>query len=180
MQSGSSKNSELTQKFLGYYVQNQKRIHGYILSVTSNWSDAEDILQETTSLMWQKFEEFEDGTNFSSWGIQIAKYKILEHRRARKKHPEFSECVLDELMDQAEKRQGKFNSAQNALERCMKKLSVADYKLVQMRYMQNNTIKDMAVQLERPVQGLYKVMARIHSNLLLCVRGHLKAEEKGL
>ena len=171
-------NSRLTQKFLDYYVQNQKRIHGYILSVTSNWSDAEDILQDTTALMWQKFDEFQDGTSFSSWGIQIAKFKILEHRRKNKKHSDLSDNVIDELMEHAEHRQGKYNSTQKALERCLKKLSVNDYKLVQMRYMQNNSVKDMAVQLERPVQGLYKVMARIHSSLLLCVRGYLKTEER--
>lgn len=180
MESDNKNNSEVTQKFLGLYVQNQKRIHGYILSVTSNWSDAEDILQETTTLMWEKFSKFEDGTNFASWGIQIAKYKILEHRRGKRKYPDLSDRVLDELMDHAEKRQGRFDSAQNALERCIKKLSVSDYKLVQMRYTQNHTIKDIALQLERPVQGLYKVMARIHSNLLLCVRGQLKAEDNQL
>lgn len=178
MESESINNSETTQKFLGYYVQNQKRIHGYILSVTSNWSDAEDILQDSTTLMWQKFDQFEEGTNFASWGIQIAKYKILEHRRKHKKQIDISEEVFEELLEQAEQSQDKYGSTQNALERCLKKLSVNDYKLVQMRYMQNNSIKDMALKLERPVHGLYKVMARIHSSLLLCVRGQIKTEER--
>ena len=78
-------NPQMTQKFLGYYVQNQKRIYGYILSVVSNWSDVEDILQDTTSLMWKKFDEFTEGTSFSGWGIQIAKYKVLEFRRKNRK-----------------------------------------------------------------------------------------------
>ena len=178
MELANNNNSETTQKFLSYYVQNQKRIHGYILSVTSNWSDAEDILQDVTALMWQKFDQFEEGTSFASWGIQVAKYKILEHRRKSKKQIDLSEDVFEQLLEYAEKRQSKYSTTQNALERCLKKLSVNDYKLVQMRYMQNNSIKDMAMKLERPIHGLYKVMARIHSSLLLCVRGQLKAEEK--
>ena len=46
------------------FVQYQPRIYGYIRSLVADRSDAEDMLQETASVLWQKFDEFTPGTNF--------------------------------------------------------------------------------------------------------------------
>ena len=86
-------------------------------------TEFQDILQDTTSLMWKKFDEFKDGTSFSGWGIQIAKYKILEFRRKNRKEVDLSDKVFNELLEQSEKQHSKFNFAQDALERCMKKVT---------------------------------------------------------
>lgn len=169
-------NTLKTQDFLAHYVQNQKRIYGYILSVVANWSDADDIMQETTTLMWQKFNEFQVGTSFSGWGIQIAKYKILEFRRSNPRRPDLSEQVLTALAERAETYYSDTDAPMKALEQCIKKLKAEDHALIQMRYAENTTIKTMAIHLGRSIQGLYKVMSRIHANLVICVRRSLAAE----
>lgn len=168
--------SQKTQNFLSLYVKNQKRIYGYILSVVSNWSDSEDIMQETTSLMWQKFDDFQEGTNFSSWGIQIAKHKIREFRRKSPKLSNLSEQVLNILANRAETYYSEPDVHLTALEKCIKKLKTGDMALIQMRYEDGTTIKDIALRLGRPIQGLYKVMARIHASLVICVRRSLATE----
>jgi RNA polymerase sigma-70 factor (ECF subfamily) len=168
--------SQKMQNFLSLYVKSQKRIYGYILSVVSNWSDTEDIMQETTSLMWQKFDDFQEGTNFSGWGIQIAKYKIREFRRKSRKLSELSEQVLNTLASRAETYYSEPDVQLTALEKCIKKLKTEDMALIQMRYEDGATIKDMALRLGRPIQGLYKVMARIHASLVICVRRSLAME----
>lgn len=168
-------NSQRNHDFLSLYVQNQKRIYGYILSVVSNWSRAEDIMQETTLLMWRKFDDFRQGTSFSGWGIQIAKYKIREFRRKVRKETGLSQQVLDALSDRAEDYYTNDDARMKALEACINKLKAEDYALIRMRYAGNSTIKGMALSLGRSIQGLYKVMARIHANLVICVRRSLEA-----
>ena len=64
------------EAFLQLLTANQSRIMGFILAMVPNRSVADDILQETTLLMWEKFKNFQDGTNFTAWGISIAKNKI--------------------------------------------------------------------------------------------------------
>ncbi len=165
-----------TQQFLSYYVEGQKRIYGYILSVVSNWSDADDIMQETCSLMWQKYDEFQPGTSFHAWGIQVAKYKICEFRRKERKQMDLSERVVEGLMDRAETYYEDIDARFEALERCIRKLRANDNGLIQMRYAENLTIKDMALRLGRSIHGLYKVMARIHADLVICMRRSLSVE----
>jgi RNA polymerase sigma-70 factor (ECF subfamily) len=64
-----------------------------------------------------------------------------------------------------------------ALEHCLAKLKESDRRLIQMQYEQNITIKELASIVERPVQGLYKAMGRIHNALLECIRRVLAREK---
>ncbi len=52
-------NNKKTKIFLSLLMANQRRINSYILSVVPNFSDADDIMQETISVMWRKFDRFE-------------------------------------------------------------------------------------------------------------------------
>ncbi|NLK41754.1 MAG: RNA polymerase subunit sigma-70, partial [Planctomycetes bacterium] len=56
-----SKSCEFVQLFL----MSQRRIYGYVMTLVPNVSDADDIVQETASVMWTKFGEYEPGTDFT-------------------------------------------------------------------------------------------------------------------
>ena len=72
------RSSELVQLMMTY----QRRIFAYIHTLVPSRSDAEDILQEASLTICEKFKDFEVGTNFYSWACQIAYWKV---RAARKK-----------------------------------------------------------------------------------------------
>jgi RNA polymerase sigma-70 factor (ECF subfamily) len=74
----SDRSSELVQLMMKY----QRRLFAYIHTLVPSRSDAEDILQEASLTICEKFSEFESGTNFYSWACQIAYWKV---RAARKK-----------------------------------------------------------------------------------------------
>ena len=94
------RSSELVQLMMTY----QRRIFAYIHTLVPSRSDAEDILQETSLTICEKFKDFEIGTNFYSWACQIAYWKV---RAARKKYATskvvFNQEVLDESLKQGEK-----------------------------------------------------------------------------
>ena len=64
-------------------MSNQKRIYAFILGMVPNYQDAEDLFQETILVMWSKFDQFQRGTSFASWGATVAKYQILNARRRK-------------------------------------------------------------------------------------------------
>ena len=70
-----------TENFLHLLMANHRRIYAFILGMIANRSDADDLMQETTTVMWRKFGEFEGGTDFVAWGVTIAKYRILNYRQ---------------------------------------------------------------------------------------------------
>ena len=74
-----NRSTELIQLMMKY----QRRIFAYIHTLVPSRSDAEDILQETSLTICEKFKDFEIGTNFYSWACQIAYWKV---KAARKKY----------------------------------------------------------------------------------------------
>lgn len=160
---------EKTQ-FIELYSREQKKIFLYILGMVHRQSDAEDIMQQTASDMWRLFERFETGTNFASWGIEIAKYRILSYRKKQSKSRLFlSQEVYDQVVGELRSIESRFGKRTNALQGCLKKLKESDRKMLSMHYEDSLSYNKIAEQLNLSKLGIYKVMARIHTNLKRCV-----------
>ncbi len=154
------------QTFETLLAQYQHRIYAYVLTYVPHRSDADDIMQETAMLMWQKFETFQTGTDFVAWGIAIARNFVLKlQSKQYDKRIIFSSEVVQH-MDQS--MNGEYTDRDDDykfLQHCIKQLSPADAQLLHMKYQQGKTTVDIARSTGRPLAGLYKVMARIHRDL---------------
>lgn len=165
------------QEFIKLLVAGQSRIYAYIMAVVGNRANADDVMQETTSMMWQKFEDFESGTDIVAWGIAIARYRILEFRRRQRKDARirFSERTFIELEQESNKRLEDIDDYVHSLKNCVGKLSARDKNLVDLRYEQGLPVKDISMRMNRTVQNVYYHLSRIHSLLLSCVQGSIES-----
>ena len=175
---GNSDHPAQTDRFLRLLMANQNRIHAYILAMVQSWVDADDVMQETTSKMWKKFDHFEPGTDFTSWGIQFARYEVMNFRK--KNRPGRMQFNV-ELLDIIEQKSGADENQLlylDILQRCVQKMADQDRKLITMKYELNITTKEVARRIGRNVHNLYKTMARIHDMLMRCVRRTLAEETR--
>ena len=109
---------------------NQRRINSYILSLVPNFSDADDIMQETIAVMWRKFGDFAVGTDFVSWGLRVAYYCILDHRKKKAKDKlVFNEEIFQQISEIAKEKQGQTDDRINQLRHCIEKLNPDDQRL---------------------------------------------------
>ncbi len=135
-------------------------------------------MQETASWMWSHFDEYKPGTNFGAWGVQVARYKILKLNNQRANpRVRFNSDVVHLLDAEAEPVFEKISPRMQALEKCLSGLCERDRQLLFLRYEQGLTVKKMAQLMERPIQGIYKTMARVHKLLFRCVRQTVTIEE---
>ena len=163
--------------FLELLLKYHKRIYNFILLLVPNYPDADDIMQETVSVMWSRFDEFEPNSNFAAWGMQIARYKIYNFRKQNKRQ-QFSEESL-KMIQQASCGVLDTKVEQNdALQRCLVKLPERDRKLITLRYMREMSFKRISEITGRSVNGLYHTVARIHRVLLHCIHRVMTAEER--
>lgn len=171
-------NNQRTEAFLSLLMANQRRINSYILSLVPNFSDADDIMQETITVMWRKFDKFEIGTDFAHWGLKVAYYCILDHRKKyRRDQVVFSENIFHQIHEVAGRKQPDTDDRIRHLRRCIEKLGPADQRILKARYELNNGVKSLAVQLDRSIQYVYKHLSRIHHSLNLCVKRSLREQE---
>ncbi|MBN2514286.1 MAG: hypothetical protein JXB18_15210, partial [Sedimentisphaerales bacterium] len=95
--------SDRGQQFMTLYMGVQRRLFGYVLSHIPNSSDADDIVQETVSIMWSEFDKYKTGTNFAAWALCIARYQILSYRKQiTKKNRLFSSQAIEAIQNVAE------------------------------------------------------------------------------
>ena len=170
--------SSRESQFLSLFMAHERRIYNFILALAGNYSDADDLLQEVAMVMLDKFDEFEQGSNFLAWAIQIARYKIISFRRKQNRRSIlFSEKAINNIIAQYQKILERDEERIMALQSCLLKLSEEDRKLISMRYESDTTTKQVALEMGRSLKGIYQSMARIHRLLQNCIRRTLVAWE---
>lgn len=170
---------EGTSDFVRLLTLNQSQIYAYIMSLVGNCADADDVLQETTATMWQKFGEFKPGTDFVSWGVAIAYYKVREFRRSRQRDKcQFDDEVLD-ILHQASRNELKdSNLYLSKLQDCVLKLDPRDYQLVKLRYISGVSINELSRRFNKTVRGVYYQIARVHGLLMRCIERNISLEDR--
>src|SRR6476620_1570072 len=90
--------SDPTSEFLELYSHNYPRLQFYLTTLLPIAEDAADVLQETSLVLWKKFDTYTTGTNFFAWACKIARLQALKHRERRGKAAmAFSDELLDTL-----------------------------------------------------------------------------------
>ena len=166
-----------TDLFVSLILSSQKDIYVYILSLVMSPSDADDILQDTLSIMWRKFDEFESGTNFLAWGKQIAYYRVLDYFRKNKSSKLCFEPDVIKIIESKTNQQDHFPGHKDALKECLNKLSEKYMAMLKMRYIQDLSYKQIAVKYGISKQSLYRTISRIHAILLKCIKHSLGSGE---
>ena len=165
------------KEFLGLIVSGQKRIFSYIIAIVPIQSDAEDILQDTMTIMWRKFDEFERGSNFVAWGIAIAKYRIMKYRRSRMTSKlRLDDDVLGLLEKQSNEMLEKMDDRLDALKGCIKNLSSKESNLLKMRYEQDLSFRKIASSVGLTSTSVFKAISQVHCKLMRCVKRTLFVE----
>ena len=158
-----------TKDFVHLMSINQMNIYAYIMSVVGNSSDADDIMQETSAFMWDRYSEFKSGTDFVSWGISIAYFKVKEFRRQQNRH-QFSDEVLKVIHDKSQVNLKDINVYVEKLDQCLSKLPSSDLGLIRLRYESGNSIKRISMRTNVTVQAIYSRLSKIHGLLSRCIR----------
>src|SRR3954454_22642567 len=84
--------------FLAQFLKAERRIFAYIMTLLPHRADAEDLLQQVSLVMWEKFDSQAPPGDFAAWGCRIAYYKIRDHRRTlRRSRVIFSDEMLDRV-----------------------------------------------------------------------------------
>ena len=166
--------------FVRQLLANEKRIYAFILALVPSLSDADDIMQETAALMWEKYMKMEHASisNFAAWGTRIAHFKILEYRKkAYDKRIQFNNDVFDNLLGGAVAVSEGIDDRFEAMKKCLSKLSPYDRRLIQLRHQKEETTKSIAGRLGVSVDLIYKKVPRIHGILLRCIQKTLRMQE---
>jgi RNA polymerase sigma-70 factor, ECF subfamily len=155
------------------------QVLAYIDSLLLHRTDAEDVFQETCLVLWQKFDEFEPGSNFLAWALRVADFKAMNFRDIQSRRAVFTDDLRTALMTEiASRGSGNDDTALEMLSDCTDKLSQEDQRLLKLCYAEGIPIRQLANAMGRPPKGIQKSLYRIRTRLLECIRR--EAERAGI
>jgi RNA polymerase sigma-70 factor, ECF subfamily len=175
--SRSKKGGVDVEEFVRLLMANERRVFAFIMTLLPNVADAQDVLQETSIVLWRRFPEYRSGTDFTSWAFRIAQNVVRNYRAKQHRcRVKFDEQLLSAVAADVENMREELDFARTAVVDCMEELPPADRELLVRRYETGATIKSVAAAVGRPIEGLYKAMRRIHDALHDCVQRRIKSE----
>lgn len=174
MGNDSHNETEGRKRLMALMTRHQRQIFSYIYTLVPHRYDAEDLLQETSLVICEKFNDFAEGTDFVAWACQIAYWRIRYSRQkfARSKVV-FDQNVLDAVAQTASTMTNEIDDRHEALSACLRKLPARDREMVLTRYEPGSGVEEAARRSGRSLEAAYKALARIRKLLLDCVSHQL-------
>jgi RNA polymerase sigma-70 factor (ECF subfamily) len=157
-------------EFTSLLAQSERQLFAYVLALVWNAQDAEDLYQQTAMLMWEKFDEFERGTDFARWAFAFAKHVVFNYQRRQQRRKTFLTAELAATLADRQAAAEEPLAYGDALQDCMNQLGDADRRLIHLCYDGRQSIKQIAAALGRPAQSTYNSLCRIRRRLFECVR----------
>ncbi len=169
-----SSSDDRGQQFMKLYMGVQRRLYSFVLSMVPSPVDADDIVQETVSVMWTKFDEFEIGTDFAAWALCIARYQIMNYRKRKiTTQKRFSNQTIESIQAVVEAGSEQDDERRELLRRCLKKLKDNERKILYFRYEVGSTLRIVAERMGLNINTAYSALSRIHVLLLKCIRKNM-------
>ena len=165
-------------EFVALFVRHETAVFSFVLAMVRNTADAEDVVQRASVTMWKSFDQFQSGTNFRNWAIQIAKNAALNHiTKMRRDRHVFSEKLIVLLAEQTEELGDRLDARRRALDRCLEKLSSDDQKMMAGCYAEGATIRAFAEKCGEAANRIYKRVNRVRRQLHHCIDRQLGLRE---
>lgn len=168
--------AKTAEDFVRAYARDQSRILGFVMTLIPSQHDAEEVLQETSLVLWKKWAEYDARREFSTWACGVARLEVFKHLRKKPKLLHLSEEVLQQIADLAlteVEGQGAESDSVDALRECLGELPDNDAKLLTMRYRLEVPVAEIAQEIGLARSTVFDSLRRIRRRLLRCVQRRL-------
>jgi RNA polymerase sigma-70 factor (ECF subfamily) len=162
-------------EFADRLSRHQSQLFGYIYSLVRDLDDADDLFQQTSLVLWDKFDQFDPSRSFVGWACGVARYEVLNFLRSRSRHRLYFSDALNLALIEAQESldQERLAERRDALAGCVSKLRDRDKDLLEACYGRSAGIRAVALARGRSAQSIHNSLRRIRRSLYECVRRSL-------
>jgi RNA polymerase sigma-70 factor (ECF subfamily) len=170
--------ANLHRRFLRQFTANEAAVRAFVRRLVPARADADDIMQEVSVVLWEKFGSFREGGDFRAWAFGVARFEVLAWLRDRgRDRLVLSEKTVELLGNEAEIHEPSLERQREALERCIVEVAPAQRELLMRAYEPGARIAKLARESGRTGPGFYQWLYRMRKLLLDCIRRTLSKEE---
>lgn len=152
-------------------------VYGFQLKRIQNENDAEDITIQTFSKAFDRIETFDDSYKFKTWLITISKNIHIDLLRKEKKY--ISQVISNDdksvyqILDESPTPEDELIAEQHLakLLRDIKKLKPHYQEIINLRFFQELSYKEISFQLKEPINNVKVKLLRAKKLLAQIIQG---------
>lgn len=169
--------SAAREHFLSLFLRSEREIFRYVAALVPHVSDAEDIVQETALVLWEKFDAYNPDLPFTPWACRFALNKTRQWLERRQRWRILLENGLaEELAQRRADLKPELDLRLSHLTGCLNKLPEDQRSLVEGYYYRRERIEKLAEDSNRTVAATYKILQRVRGVLQGCIESAIKPE----
>lgn len=163
-------------RFMALFLRHQEDLRAFVGSVVRDRETVDDVIQETSIVLWRKFADYDPARSFGAWARGIAALEIRKHRDRVGRvpvllSPEAIAALSVAWDEEAEPPPPRLT----ALQRCLEHLDGSARALLEWRYRDGLELVDVAERSGRGQEAVGKSLQRLRTALAECVRRQLAA-----
>lgn len=163
------------EKVVGEFVKCHSRLWAMAQAITRDYHLTEDVLQEVSLVLIKKRDQFDPSRSFVAWALGITRlqaFKILDKRAKKTSHlDEETLDILENLV--AEQKSSYHEDRLVALRSCLSRMTQKNYQIMQMKYVQKLSARDLAEKIERTETATHSLLQRIRKQMQACISSRL-------
>src|ERR1051325_1796835 len=169
--------TERHHRFLRAFTASEPAIRAFVRRLVPTRADADDVMQEVSVVLWEKFAQFRDGADFKAWAFGVARFEVLAWLRDKgRDRLVLNEDVVTRLAEETAAAEPRLERQREALEACIGKVAPDQRALLMQAYQPGTRIQEVALGSGRTVPGFYQWLHRMRKLLLDCIRRALAQE----
>lgn len=168
---------ERHRRFLRLFTAHEAAVRSFVRRLLPTRADADDVMQDVSVVLWEKFDSFREGEDFRAWAFGVARFEALGWLRDKgRDRLVLNEEVVLKIAEESEQNEPKLEQQREALERCMARVPADQRELLMQAYQPEARIQEVAQGSGRSVPGFYQWLHRMRRMLLDCIRRALQQE----
>jgi RNA polymerase sigma-70 factor, ECF subfamily len=163
--------------FMRLLLANEREMKRYVSALVPSVCDAEEIVQQTAILLWDKFDQYDQSRPFAPWACRFS-LNVTKQWMARRKRwtALLAGGLAEELAMRREALKPQFDARLGQLEHCLEKLPPDHRVIVEAYYFDRLDIGTVAKKAQRSVEAAYKALQRIRRQLRTCIERSMREE----
>ncbi|MGD0896706.1 MAG: sigma-70 family RNA polymerase sigma factor [Thermoguttaceae bacterium] len=159
------------QEFLKVFLREERLLAAYLLSATGNVHASEDLLQTVARILWEKLADYDETRPFGAWALGVAHLEVLKWRQqAARSREVLSEDSMRLLSDTAARHAEETDERYYFLVGCLRGLGGTARCVVEMKYGEGRSIREIAGFLKKSVAAVEMVLVRSRRALRDCIQ----------
>jgi RNA polymerase sigma-70 factor (ECF subfamily) len=164
--------------FLHFFCKAEIDLRAFIGSVIRDPHTREDIFQEVSRTLWQKFDDYDLSRSFGAWARGIASRKILEARRRSARFPLlFPPETVEAIAEAFDESDEPAAAREAALKLCLDALPPRSRQILMARYDGRQPCEQIARSTGSSLKAIHQTLSRLRRALHACITTRLENDD---